>query len=133
MTALADYLRHQRAELAERIRTARRRGEFCEKFTRRKNEMTPNREMPGKILERAARNYARHLRRSVSDKALPVGTIKALRETIEMLANFGRASQHVRRKFVVDEFETRLKLVLGDEINLHHVRKEIDRAIPVLH
>jgi hypothetical protein len=83
---------------------------------------------PAKTLERGVRLYE------------PAGTVDALRETMAMLTNFGRASLFTRRRLVLEEFTTRLEAALLTQLDeetvgaiLRHTRKQLDEeAMPVI-
>jgi hypothetical protein len=103
---------------------------------------TTSREGPGRALEQAAQAYLRSLhdvRRDEPPPSLSEETIDTLRRVITSDLG-GRASLHVRRRLVLDEFARRLELALSaaaidDETAarvMRHVRKELDEAIPTI-
>jgi hypothetical protein len=100
---------------------------------------TTSREGPGRALEQAAQAYLRSLRRDEPPPSLSEETIDTLRGVITSDLG-GRASLHVRRRLVLDEFARRLELALSaaaidDETAarvMRHVRKELDEAIPTI-
>jgi|SRR5260221_10179375 hypothetical protein len=93
---------------------------------------------PAKTLERGVRLYVERLRGAPAP--LPAGTVDALRETMAMLTNFGRASLFTRRRLVLEEFTTRLEAALLTQLDeetvgaiLRHTRKQLDEeAMPVI-
>jgi hypothetical protein len=90
---------------------------------------------PAKTLERGVRLYVERLRGAPAP--LPAGTVDALRETMAMLTNFGRASLFTRRRLVL---EARLEAALLTQLDeetvgaiLRHTRKQLDEeAMPVI-
>jgi hypothetical protein len=101
---------------------------------------TTSREGPGRALEQAAQAYLRSLRgkrRDESPPSLSEETIDTLRQVITSDLG-GRASLHVRRRLVLDEFARRLELALGaaalDEETAarvaRHVQEELREKLP---
>ena len=98
-----------------------------------------SREAPGRALEQCAQAYLRSLRRDEPPPSLSEQVIGTLRQVITSDLG-GRASLHVRRRLVLDEFARRLELAfsaaaIDDETAarvMRHVRKELDEAIPTI-